>query len=369
MQKRLNVGVIFGGRSGEHEVSLASATSIIHTLDKSKYEIIPTGIAKDGKWFSCGNIMELLKTGKTPSAECEVSILPEPVRKGLTNLKTGNVTPLDIVFPVLHGIFGEDGTVQGLLDLAEIPYVGAGTCGSAVGMDKIIQKEIARQIGIVVAPSIWFLSKDYWKAPDKIIKEIEEKFSYPYFVKPCNSGSSVGISKAHNRNELKLSIEDAARYDTRILVEKGIENGREIEISVLGNDDLILSLPGEILSSNEFYDYDAKYVDGKSKTVAPAELLPNIVKTIQDYAAKIFKATACSGMARVDFLISGEDVFFNELNTIPGFTSISMYPKMLAASGVSYNALLDKLIELAIERGSEKKKLLTSYHPKKDWYR
>ncbi|MBI2092922.1 MAG: D-alanine--D-alanine ligase [Deltaproteobacteria bacterium] len=326
MKSKFNIGIVFGGRSGEHEVSLASATSIINTLDKSKYE-------------------------------------------GLTNLKTGNVTPLDAVFPVLHGTFGEDGTVQGLLDLAEIPYVGAGTCGSAVGMDKIIQKEIARQIGIKVAPSIWFLAKDYWNAPDKIIKDIEEKFSYPYFVKPCNSGSSVGISKAHNRNELKSSIEDAARYDTRILVEKGIENGKEIEISVLGNDDLVLSLPGEIFSSNEFYDYDAKYVDGKSKTVVPADLPQNIVKTIQDNAAKIFKAAACSGMARVDFLVSGEDAFFNELNTIPGFTSISMYPKMLAASGISFGVLIDKLIELAIERGGEKKKLLTSYHPKKEWYR
>jgi len=369
MQKKLNIGVLFGGRSGEHEVSLVSATSIIAALDKNKYDIVPIGITPSGKWFSSDDILDVLKSKKAPYPENEVAILPEPSRKGLFHVKDGRLTPLDTVFIVLHGTYGEDGTVQGLLDLAGIAYVGAGTMGSSVGMDKIVQKDIVRQAGINTASSLWFLTRDVAASADDVIKEIEKKLPYPCFVKPANSGSSVGISKAHNRGELKASLTDASRYDRRILIEKGIVDAREIEISVLGNDDPVASCPGEVVSSNEFYDYDAKYVDGRSKTVVPADIHPKTAEEIKQIAIKAFKALDLSGMARIDFLVTKDAIFFNEANTIPGFTSISMYPKLFEASGIKYPDLLDRLIGLAIERGTERSKFLTSYQPKSEWYK
>ena len=369
MKKKLTVGIIFGGRSGEHEVSLVSATSIISALDKDKYDIISIGIAKDGTWFAGDEVMDALKGGKRPPLEREAVILPLPSRKGLYFIKGGKTIPLDVVFPVLHGTFGEDGTIQGLFEMAGIAYVGAGVMGSSVGMDKIIQKDVARDASVVVTPSTWFLSRDYKNAPDKVMEGIERIFQYPYFVKPANSGSSVGISNAHNRKELKASIEDAIRYDRRILVEKSIEDGREIEISVLGNDAPIASCPGEVISSNEFYDYDAKYVDGKSKTLVPADLPKKTADKIKEIAITVFKALDLCGMARVDFLVTKDEIFFNEANTIPGFTSISMYPKLFEASGISYSKLLDALIKLALERHEEKSRLLTTYRPKEEWYK
>ncbi|MFH0800406.1 MAG: D-alanine--D-alanine ligase family protein [Pseudomonadota bacterium] len=369
MKNKLQVGVVFGGRSGEHEVSLVSATSVMSALDKGKYDVIPIGVTKDGRWFAGEGVMGDLKGGKTPPAEAEVSILPEPSRKGLFNLKSGKITPIDVIFPVLHGTYAEDGTMQGLFDLAQIPYVGAGVLGSSVGMDKIVQKDIVKQASINVAPAIWFLSKEFAEDQEKIIEETEKKISYPCFVKPANSGSSVGISKAHDRRELVSSIKDALRYDRRVLVEKGIENAHEVEVSILGNDSPKASCVGEIIPSNEFYDYDAKYVDGKSRTEIPAELPEKLSSEIQRMAMRAYRALDCSGMARVDFLVKGDAIYYNELNTIPGFTSISMYPKLMEASGTSYSKLLDDLIALAAERFEVKKSLLTSYQPKEDWFK
>lgn len=369
MIKKLNVGVLFGGRSGEHEVSLVSASSIMGALDAEQFNVVPIGIAKDGRFYSGENVIHDLKAGKNLSSEHEVVFLTDPAKKGLLNIKSGKLTPLDVVFPVLHGTFGEDGTVQGLLELTGIPYVGAGVLGSSIGMDKIVQKDVARAAGINVTPSVWFLGKDFASAEDAIVANIEKNLSYPCFVKPSNSGSSVGISKAHNQKELKNSIRDAMRYDRRILVEKAVEGAHEIEVSVLGNDEPCASSVGEVVPSNEFYDYDAKYVDGRSKTLIPADIPEKLAKEVQETAIKAYKAIDCCGMARVDFLVTKEKVYFNEVNTIPGFTSISMYPKLWEASGISYKKLLDDLMGLAIERFEERSKFLTSYQPKKDWYK
>jgi D-alanine-D-alanine ligase len=261
--------------------------------------------------------------------------------------------------------------LQGLLELADIPYVGAGVLGSAVGMDKVIQKELLRQAKIPVTLSVWFLYSEYQQQQKKIISNMERTLRYPVFIKPANSGSSIGISKAHMRKELLAAIELAAQYDRKILVEQGVKNAREIECSILGNDRPEASVPGEVIPSNEFYDYDAKYVDEKSAVVIPAKLPKSILKKIQNIAIDAFRVLDCSGMARVDFLVTKRTnkIYLNEINTIPGFTSISMYPKMWQASGLSYPALLDKLIRYAMERHLAKKKLHTTYQPKNDWYK
>lgn len=408
LKKKLRIGMIFGGRSGEHEVSLVSAASIMQALDKLKYKIVPIGITKEGRWIAVADSLELLKSGRIPRAL--KAVLPaDPTEKRLlkTNKQQTNSEKLDVIFPVLHGPYGEDGTIQGLLEMANIPYVGAGVLGSAVGMDKVVQKQLFEQAKLPVVKYVWFLKKE-WDQNQKsipnqvrdknqkhklkiqkqnVLRRIEKRLSYPCFVKPANLGSSVGISKAHNRQELIKAINEAVQYDRKILIEQGIEKTREIEVSVLGNDDLKVSLPGEIIASNEFYDYDAKYVDGKSKAIIPAKLPQQIIKKIQEIAKKAFGVTNCSGMARVDFLVQdpgrphtfkvmGRDkkikkwqIFLSELNTIPGFTSISMYPKLWQASGLPYSKLIDKLIELAIERHQEKNKLKTSYQPKEEWYR
>jgi D-alanine-D-alanine ligase len=369
---KLKVGVLFGGRSAEHEVSLVSATSVINALDKNKYEVIPIGITPQGKWLSSFEALNLLKTGRAVDHLPEKILLPDPNRKSLVSLTDGSEAgSLDIIFPVLHGTFGEDGTVQGLLELADMPYVGAGVLGSAAGMDKVVAKQLFRQVGLPVTPDVWFLRKDYEKHRKEIIGKVEKRLGYPCFVKPANLGSSVGITKAKDRKELQEAIETASRYDRKVLVEKSVERAREIEVSVLGNDDPIASVPGEIMPSNEFYDYDAKYVDGKSTSIIPAKLPRNVVKKIQDIAIRAFKAIDCAGMARVDFLFTRQrqKIFLNEINTIPGFTSISMYPKLWEASGIPYPALLDRLIELALERHTEKSRLQTTYKPNSDWYK
>lgn len=369
MAKKMSIGVIFGGRSGEHEVSLVSAASVISSLDRDKYDIVPIGITKDGRWFSGAGVMDSLKNREIPPEELEAVILPEPTRRGLYFLKGGKFLGLDVVIPILHGTFGEDGTIQGLFEMAGIPYVGAGVIGSSIGMDKIIQKEIVEREGINVVPFIWFLSKLFNAQQEVIIKNIEKHLSYPCFVKPANSGSSVGISKAHDRKELIVSIEEAGRYDRRIIVEKGINDAREIEVAVLGNDEVMASCPGEVVPSNEFYDYDAKYVDGRSKTIVPADLPETSVRRVQEMAIHAYRAIDCAGMARADFLVTKSDIYLNELNTIPGFTSISMYPKLWEASGIPYPGLLDRLITLALERFDERSRLLTSYQPKKQWFK
>ncbi len=374
MKTKIRVGVIFGGRSAEHEVSLVSATSVINALNKEKYEVIPIGITSEGKWLSSPDAVELLKEGNKLNSFPEKILLPDPSKKGLLELnqksEVRNQKSIDVIFPVLHGTFGEDGTVQGLFELAGIPYVGAGVLGSAIGMDKVVSKQLCELAGILVVPYVWFLAGEFQQSENKFISLIEKKLKYPCFVKPANLGSSVGISKAHNRKELLDAIQLAMKFDRKILIEKSVENAREIEVSVLGNDTPIASVPGEIISSNEFYDYNAKYVDGKSEAIIPAQLSDTLVKKLKEWSIQVFKTTNCSGMARVDFLITrkSDKIYFNEINTIPGFTSISMYPKLWEASGVSYSALLDKLIQLAFDRFNEKKKLKTMLKPKTDWY-
>ncbi len=371
--QKIRIGIIFGGRSVEHEVSLVSAASVINALDKEKYEVIPIGIAPTGKWLSSHETLRLLKEKQSIELEKEQMLIPDPRKQSLVAINDGGGVEkaLDVIFPVMHGRFGEDGTLQGLLELADIPYVGSGVLGSAVGMDKVIQKELLFQANIPTAPSIWFTIEEYEAQQKKTIADIERKLKYPLFVKPSNSGSSIGINKAHNRKELIVSINTAAQFDRKILVEQGIKNSREIECAVLGNNQPEVSVPGEIIPSNEFYDYDAKYVDEKSNAIIPAKLPSTIIKKIKLYALTAFRVLDCAGMARVDFLVTKKTnrIFLNEINTIPGFTSISMYPKLWQASGLSYSALLDKLIQLAIERHKANGKLKTTYQPKNDWYK
>jgi D-alanine-D-alanine ligase len=371
--KRIRIGVIFGGRSVEHEVSLVSAASVINALDKEKYEVVPIGIASTGQWLSSNETLRLLKEKQPIELEQERLLLPDPRKQSLVAINDGGSVgkTIDVVFPVVHGRFGEDGTLQGLLELADLPYVGPGVLGSAVGMDKVVQKELLIRAKIPTAPSIWFNIEEYGSGQKTIIAEIERKLKYPLFVKPSNSGSSIGINKAHNRKELFESVDIAAQFDRKILVEQGVNNAREIECGVLGNDQPIASVPGEIVPSNEFYDYDDKYVDGRSNAVIPAKLSIAVAKKIKQYALTAFRVLDCAGMARVDFLVTKKTnrIFLNEINTIPGFTSISMYPKLWQASGLSYSALLDKLIQLAIERHTAKAKLKTTYQPKNNWYK
>ena len=364
--KKITVALLFGGKSGEHEVSLRSAASILKALDRKKYEVIPVGITKEGQWRSDPKFLEaafpeILRSGSP------VLLPAEPTENHLLQIhskdkKISNKARIDVVFPALHGTFGEDGTIQGLLDMANIPYVGAGVLGSAVGMDKDVMKRLLQQAGLPIVPFVVLLDYQWRREQARIIQEIESRCGYPCFVKPANLGSSVGISKVRNRRELNPSIQLAAQYDRKIIVEQGVE-GREIECSVLGNDEPQASLPGEIIPSHEFYDYAAKYLDESSRLLIPAPLEGSQTKTIQELAIKTFLATECSGMARVDFFLEHKSgkILVNEINTIPGFTSISMYPKLWEASGISYPELIDKLIHLAIERHSARQSKKTSY--------
>ena len=371
MSAKLKVGVIFGGRSGEHEVSLVSATSIINALDKEKYDVVPIGITQAGRWLSSGKALHLLKSKDAVDQEPERFLAPEPNRQALVSLNGETDARLDVVFPAVHGTYGEDGTLQGLLELANIPYVGAGVLGSAVGMDKIVQKQLYEQAGIPITKYLRFISSQVPSRLKTIIADIEKQLKYPLFTKPANTGSSVGISKAHNRKELAECLREAARYDRKVIVEQGVQSAREIECAVLGNDDPEASVCGEIIPSNEFYDYDAKYVDGKSSSVIPAKLPAKTMKEVRRIAVRAFKVLDLAGMARVDFFVTKKKnrIYLNEVNTIPGFTSISMYPKLWEASGISYSALLDRLIALAIERHREKNAIRTSYQPTKEWYK
>ncbi len=373
MDRKLRVGVIFGGRSGEHEVSLVSATSVINALDKDKYDVVPIGITQDGRWLSSAQGLKLLKekTGIEQAPEC--FLVPEPNRQALVAADNGEMhsAPLDVIFPVVHGTYGEDGTLQGLLELANIPYVGAGVLASAVGMDKIVQKQIFQQEKLPVAGYIWFHSSVCRAHPERVAASVAKNLKYPVFVKPANTGSSVGISKAHTRKELLEALALAIDYDRKVIIEQGINGIREIECSVLGNDDPVASVPGEIVPSNEFYDYNAKYVDGKSEAIIPAKLPKRVAGEVRRIALRAYRALDIAGMARVDFLVTRKTnrIYLNEVNTIPGFTSISMYPKLWEASGIGYRDLLDRLIELALERHRVKNGLRTVYRPERDWYK
>ncbi len=354
--KRLRVGVLFGGRSGEHEVSLASAASVIRALDPEKYEAVPIGISKDGRWLvgtgAVKMLPDVLKSGE------RVSLPPDPTSAALVPLAQGAGHPsvtVDVVFPVLHGTFGEDGTVQGLLELAGLPYVGAGVLASAVGMDKDVQKRLFKEAGLPIVPFLAFHRSDWEKQRAKVLAQIKKKFRFPVFVKPATLGSSVGMTRVKAAHEISAAMDLAAEYAMKVLVERGV-TGREIEVSVLGNEDVRASVPGEIVPHREFYDYTAKYLEGGTGLLIPAPLTKKQVATFQEYAIRAYRAIDCTGMARCDFFLerSNGKIFVNELNTIPGFTAISMYPKMWEASGLPYPKLIDRLIELALELHREK---------------
>jgi len=355
-QKRLRVGVIYGGRSGEHEVSLASATSVIRALDPEKYDVVPIGITKDGRWL-VGNgaqkmLPEVLKSGQ------RVSLPPDPTAAALVPMSpdaSRRSVGVDVMFPVLHGTFGEDGTVQGLLELAGLPYVGAGVLGSAVGLDKDVQKRLFEQAGLPVVP---FLSVHRWeweKQRNKVLQTIKKKFRFPVFVKPATGGSSVGMSRVKTAQELPSAMDLAGEFGLKIIVERAV-NAREIEVSVLGNEEIKASIPGEVLPHREYYDYKAKYLEQGTQLTIPAQLTKKEVSTVQDYAVRAFRAIDGTGMARCDFFLERRTgkLYINEVNTIPGFTSISMYPKMWEASGLPYPKLIDRLIELALEMHAAK---------------
>jgi D-alanine-D-alanine ligase len=389
MKNRLRVGILFGGRSGEHEVSLLSAASILKAIDKKKYEVVPIGITKQGRWLTDLHAEHLLKgepkpetqhlragdPDATPGAAVLAhgeSILVPPVPSdsvsSIIPLETAKPAAapqgieVDIIFPVLHGTFGEDGTIQGLLELADIAYVGSGVLGSAAGMDKDVMKRLFRDARLPIVKHVTVLRRRWEAEPKKVRRQIESALKYPVFVKPANLGSSVGISKAHDSAELGPAIDEAAKYDSKIIVEQAVggkrQKAREIECSVLGNDDPKASVCGEVIPAKEFYDYDAKYIDEGSKLLIPAKLSRSQQKQVQQMAVRAFQACDCSGLARADFLMdpATEKIYLNELNTMPGFTSISMYPKLWAASGIEYPELISQLIELGLERHAERKR-------------
>ncbi|MFQ5816564.1 MAG: D-alanine--D-alanine ligase family protein [Terriglobia bacterium] len=394
MGKKLRVGVLFGGRSGEHEVSLVSAASVIQALDPAKYEVVPIGITKEGRWILPAllappapsevegsqvvrsgaegprSLAESTRRRRTPALthsdlrrafqDATAVVLPaEPSAASVVPLNPAAKHPeplhLDVVFPVLHGSFGEDGTVQGLLELANLPYIGAGVLGSALGMDKEVQKRLLFQAKLPVTDFVC-VPRHRWEADrDAVLRTLRRRRRPPVFVKPANLGSSVGITKVRSASQLAAAIDLAARYDRKIVVERAIV-GREFEVSVLGNQEPVASLPGEVIPTNEFYDYAAKYLQDNTRLIVPARLPQHQVKRLQELAVAAFRALECAGMARVDFFLERRTgkIFINELNTIPGFTAISMYPKLWEASGIPYPELLDRLIQLALDRFREK---------------
>jgi D-alanine-D-alanine ligase len=414
-KKKLRVGVLFGGRSGEHEVSLLSAASILQAIDRAKFDVVPIGITKQGSWVTAGAAEKLLTSGgaavsgsMTAIAACaeasagknkksgrkshlragdpaatetaavlargESVMMPPvpaaamvPFETEKAQMQTGQAAvQVDVIFPVLHGTFGEDGTVQGLLELAGLPYVGSGVLGSATGMDKVVMKRLFSAAGLPIVPEVTLLRSELKKDANAVTKRIERTLKYPVFVKPANLGSSVGVSKAHNREELSPALKLAARYDRKIVVEQGVGGkkgkARELEVAVLGNDEPEASVVGEIVPGKEFYDYEAKYQSAGSEALIPAPISATLAKKVRAMAIEAFRACDCAGLSRVDFLLdpaSGE-LFVNEINTMPGFTSISMYPKLWEASGLPYGKLISRLIALAMERAAERGKNLYS---------
>lgn len=367
---KLRVGILFGGRSGEHEVSLVSAASVIEALDPEKYEIIPIGITRSGRWLAGPGAYEAVMEDGNTRLDLERYILPEAGKNELTAPRPFvKPLPVDVIFPVLHGPFGEDGTIQGVLELADIPYVGAGVLGSAVGMDKDVHKRLLRDAGIPVVPFLAVRAGSAEKNIASVLASIEDSIGFPCFVKPANLGSSVGISKVRTRDGLKPALGHAFEFDAKIIIEKAVPDAREIECAVLGSENPLPSIPGEVIASNEFYDYDAKYVDGKSELKIPAPLDDDTTQHVRGLAVDVFTCLECEGMARVDFLLGDGDVFVNEINTIPGFTSISMYPKLFEATGISYPELIDRLIQLAISRAERRRKLRRDYQPRRQWHK
>jgi D-alanine-D-alanine ligase len=384
---KLKVGVLFGGRSGEHEVSLLSAASVIEALDTEKYEVVPIGITREGRWLTAAHAENLLK-GKEHSPEArplragdpeatataavlangEAIIVPPVPGRDLVPFQSAlphrrledRALEVDIIFPVLHGTFGEDGTVQGLLELAGLAYVGAGVLGSAAGMDKDVMKRLFREAGLPIVKHVVVLRQEWETAPRKVRRRIESALHYPVFVKPANLGSSVGITKVHDGDELPAGLNEAAAYDRKIVVEQSVGGksgkARELECAVLGNDNPDASVVGEVVPVKEFYDYTAKYLDAGSELIIPAKLTKSQTRRVQELAIGAFQAVDCAGLGRVDFLMDprSERIYVNEINTLPGFTSISMYPKLWAASGVAYPELIDRLLQLGLERHAER---------------
>jgi D-alanine-D-alanine ligase len=385
MAKKLRVGVLFGGRSGEHEVSLLSAASILKAIDRKKFDVVPIGITKEGRWLGAADAHGLLEGDQavkardlragdpdaTPGARLlqegmPTLMAPQPAAASTGELKrrlADKSSALDVVFPVLHGTFGEDGTIQGLFELAGIAYVGSGVLGSSAGMDKDVMKRLFAQAGLPIVKHVTVLRSQWEGSPRKTIALIESALKYPLFVKPANLGSSVGISKAHDRKELGPALDEAARYDRKLVVEQGVvgkkSGARELEVAVLGNDDPTASVVGEIIPGKEFYDYEAKYLSEGSVPVIPAKLPSAEAKKIREMAIAAFRACDLAGLARVDFLMEPDGkrrIYINEVNTLPGFTQISMYPKLWEASGIKYTDLITQLIELALERHKEKER-------------
>lgn len=372
-KKKIRVGLIFGGRSGEHEVSLASSNSVMSNLDPEKYEVVPLGITKEGSWLLGTEPSKLIAAereaamapAEATSQTTAVTLTGDPSVRRLIPVQgspdLGSQGALDVIFPVLHGTYGEDGSLQGLLDMANIPYVGCGVLGAALGMDKEKMKMIFQSTGLPIVDYLVFRRNEWERSSASLMDEVERRVGYPNFVKPANLGSSVGINKAHDRQELEQAINVAAEFDRKIVVERGI-HCREFECAVLGNDEPIASVVGEIVSSNEFYDYRAKYIDGKSRAIIPADIPRQTAEEIRRQSVKAFTVLDLNGLARVDFFMEKETgkVYINEVNTMPGFTEISMYPKLWEASGLSYTQLLDRLIELAIERHDDRQRNRTN---------
>jgi D-alanine-D-alanine ligase len=377
-KKKLRIGLIFGGRSGEHEVSLASAASVMANLDSDKYEVVPISITKQGSWLLGTKPARLLETEQSVGASTgtqettAVTLTGDPSLRRLIPLQGGEQLEdngaLDVILPVLHGTYGEDGALQGLLEMANVPYVGCSVLGSALGMDKEKMKMIFSSVGLPIVDYLVYRRNEWERSPETIMGAIEQQLGYPCFIKPVNLGSSVGVNKAHDRGELEHAINVAAEYDRKIIIERGI-NCRELECAVLGNDEPLTSVVGEIVASSEFYDYNAKYIDNKSQTIIPAVIPQSTAEEVRRQALKAFLALDLSGLARVDFFLEKETspavavtgrVYINEVNTMPGFTQISMYPKLWEASGLPFSQLLDRLIELAIERHADKQRNRTS---------
>lgn len=372
MVRRLRIGVLFGGRSGEHEVSLQSASAVMAALEQAGHEVVPIGITREGRWLVGGDPLRALSSGKL-TTERAATMLPEPGRRSLVRVDDPSdglapadgppaMASLDVIFPVLHGTFGEDGTVQGLFELASVPYAGAGVLGSALGMDKVVQKTLWRGLGLPVVDFVSVSRRDFERDPDGVLERIETELRYPCFTKPANLGSSVGVSKARNRTELEAGLRSAARFDARLLVERGVD-ARELEVGVLGNDEPTASVVGEILPGAEFYDYRAKYIDEGSQAIIPADIPADVAEEVRATAVRAFKAVEASGLARVDFFLERgtERLYLNEINTMPGFTRISMFPKLWEASGLPYAELVSRIAELGLERFADRARNQTSY--------
>jgi D-alanine-D-alanine ligase len=365
MQKQ-RVAVIFGGRSGEHVVSLRSAVSVMDAIDRERFEVVPVGITREGAWLAGSDAWLALWEQRNPVGATAATMLTDPAHPGLLVQSAISPTewshiPVDVAFPVLHGTYGEDGSIQGLLEMAGIPYVGSGTLASSTAMDKVVMKELFKQHGLVVGEYVYFFRWQYRGSEEEYKQQIAAEIKFPCFVKPANLGSSVGISKVHRADGLDAAIEEALLYDDKIIVEEEIR-GREIECAVLGDIKVEASRPGEVIPCNEFYDYQAKYIDDRSELIVPVEFEAELESRIKELSCKAFKAVEASGLARVDFFVdpAQNSVIVNEINTMPGFTSISMYPKMWEASGIGYRELISRLLELAVERFERRRALLAA---------